>query len=133
MNKAPFSVFPGSIQSTNEGGYILKKVEAIIRGTKLDAVIEALNQYGVRGMTASDVLGCGLQKGYREYYRGVEYIKLLPKVKLEIVVQDSQVEKVLETIMTAARTGEVGDGKIFVYPVETAIRVRTGESGDSAI
>lgn len=111
----------------------MKKVEAIIRASRLETVTEALNRFGVQGMTVTDVLGCGLQKGHREIYRGAEYIKLLPKVKIEIVLQDSAVDRVVETIVAAARTGEVGDGKIFIYPVETAVRIRTGESGDKAI
>ncbi|MFZ5897925.1 MAG: P-II family nitrogen regulator [Bacillota bacterium] len=111
----------------------MKKIEAIIRATKVEDVKSALDKFGIHGMTVSDVLGCGLQRGHREIYRGTEYIKLLPKVKMEIVIRDEHVDKVVELISDAARTGEVGDGKIFITPVENAVRIRTKESGDAAI
>lgn len=111
----------------------MKKIEAVIRPGKFEEVKQALGKSGIKGMTVTDVLGCGLQRGQREIYRGTEFIKLLPKVKIEVVVQDGQLDQVIETITNVARTGEVGDGKIFIYPVETAVRIRTGESGDAAI
>jgi nitrogen regulatory protein P-II 1 len=112
----------------------MKKVEAIIRPSKLDDIKEALNRFGIHGLTVSEVIGCGHQKGRTEIYRGTEYsINLLPKVKLEIVVKDKYVDEVIETIIKEARTGEIGDGKIFIYPVENALRIRTGESGEDAI
>lgn len=112
----------------------MKKVEAIIRPERLEAVKDALGKFGVHGMTVSQVMGCGTQKGRTEVYRGHEYsINLLPKVKIEIVLRDQEVDKVIAVIAEAARTGQVGDGKIFVYPAENAVRVRTGEEGDSAI
>jgi nitrogen regulatory protein P-II 1 len=112
----------------------MKKIEAIIRVTKLDAVKGALNFVGITGMTIAEVKGCGHQKGHVEYYRGSEYVvNLLPKVKIEIVVNDEMLDKVLDTIVETARTGEIGDGKIFVYDVYKAIRVRTGESGETVI
>lgn len=112
----------------------MKKVEAIIRPSKLDEVKEALALIGVRGMTVSQVAGCGTQKGHVSVYRGQEYtINLLEKIKIEIVVEDKFVEQVINRIATAGKTGEVGDGKIFVYAVEKAIRIRTGESGEDAI
>jgi nitrogen regulatory protein P-II 1 len=112
----------------------MKKIEAIIRPFRIDDVREALGEIGVKGMTLTEVKGYGRQKGHTELYRGSEYqIDFLPKIKLEVIVADAAAEKVIETIMTAARTGQVGDGKIFVYPVEDVIRVRTGESGEEAL
>jgi len=112
----------------------VKKVEAIIRPSKLDEVKEALALIGVRGMTVSQVAGCGIQKGHVSVYRGQEYtVNLLDKIKIEIVVEDKFVEQVINRIATAGKTGEVGDGKIFVCAVEKAIRIRTGESGEDAI
>ncbi|MFX4262205.1 P-II family nitrogen regulator [Pelotomaculum propionicicum] len=112
----------------------MKKVEAIIRPEKLEEVKDALGKYGIKGMTVTQVVGCGLQKGRVGVYRGHEYsINLLPKLKIEIVLLDHQVEVVAEIISQNARTGEVGDGKIFVFPVEDAVRIRTGESGNDAI
>lgn len=112
----------------------MKKIECIIRPAKLTAVKESLEAAGFRGMTVTEVVGCGLQKGRTEIYRGSEYsINLLPKLKIEMVVPDHMLDRVLEEIMNSARTGEVGDGKIFVYNLEDAVRVRTGERGDSAI
>ena len=112
----------------------MKKVEAIIRPSKLDEVKDALELIGIRGMTVSQVVGCGTQKGHKSVYRGQEYtVKLLDKVKIEIVVEDKFVDQVVNRITAAGKTGEIGDGKIFVYPVEKAVRIRTGESGDDAI
>lgn len=112
----------------------MKKIEAIIRPSKLDDVKEALGQFDVHGMTVTEVIGCGLQKGKTEVYRGTEYtIDLLPKVKMEIVVADKWVDEVIRVITDAARTGEIGDGKIFVYSITEAVRIRTGESGEAAI
>jgi len=112
----------------------MKKVEAIIKPFKLDDVKEALNQIGLQGMTISEVKGYGRQKGHKEIYRGAEYVvDFIPKVKLEIVIEDGRVEAVVEKIQQAANTGKIGDGKIFVLPVEEVIRVRTGEKGKDAI
>ncbi len=112
----------------------MKKIEAIIRPFRLDDVREALADVGVKGMTLTEVKGYGRQKGHTELYRGSEYqIDFLPKIKLELVVPDKLAEKVTETILKAAKTGQVGDGKIFLYDVEEVIRVRTGESGESAL
>jgi nitrogen regulatory protein P-II 1 len=110
------------------------KVEAIIRSDRLEDVREALEEVGVRGMTVTDVRGYGRQKGTTHHYRGIEYsVTFIPKVKLETVVEDELVEAVSEAIIGAARTGEIGDGKIFLIPVSNAIRVRTGESGRTAV
>ena len=112
----------------------MKKIEAIIRPFRLDDVREALAEIGVKGMTLTEVKGYGRQKGHTELYRGSEYqIDFLPKIKLEVVVADSAADRVVDTIIKVARTGQVGDGKIFVYEVEDAIRVRTGEAGESAL
>ena len=112
----------------------MKKVEAIIKPFKLDEVREALSEMGVTGLTVSEVKGFGRQKGHTELYRGSEYrVDFLPKSKLEIVVSDEEVDRVVETIVKVAKTGSIGDGKIFILPVEDAIRIRTGESGDSVL
>jgi len=112
----------------------MKKLECIIRPSKLEAVKEALGQYGVQGMTVTQVLGCGLQKGKTEVYRGSEYtVDLLPKVKLELVISDAKVEEVVQIVKENAATGKIGDGKIFISSMEDAVRIRTGERGDSAI
>ncbi len=112
----------------------MKKIEAIIRPFRLDDVREALSEIGVKGMTLTEVKGYGRQKGHTELYRGSEYqIDFLPKIKLEVVVADNMMDKVIDTISKAAKTGQVGDGKIFVYDVEDVIRVRTGESGEEAL
>jgi len=112
----------------------MKKIEAIIRPFKLDDVREALSEIGVRGMTLTEVKGYGRQKGHTELYRGSEYkIDFLPKIKIEIIAADSLVDAIVSTIVKAARTGQVGDGKIFVSPVEDVIRVRTEESGEDAV
>jgi nitrogen regulatory protein PII len=112
----------------------MKMIEAIIKPFKLDEVKEALSKEGVQGMTVSEVKGFGRQKGHTELYRGAEYIvDFLPKVKLEVLVDDNKVRAVADTILTAARTGRIGDGKIFILPVEDAVRIRTGEHGADAI
>jgi len=109
----------------------MKIVEAIIKPFKLDDVREALNPIGVQGLTVTEVKGFGRQKGHTELYRGAEYVvDLLPKIKLEILVRDEMVESVVNAIMESAKTGRIGDGKIFVLAVEDAIRIRTGERGD---
>ena len=114
--------------------YPVKKVEAIIKPFKLEEVKEALAGIGIQGLTVTEVKGFGRQKGHKELYRGAEYVvEFLPKVKLEIVVTDDKAEQVVESIVKAASTGRIGDGKIFVSPVEEAIRIRTGESGEVAI
>lgn len=112
----------------------MKKIEAIIKPFKLDDVREALSEIGIAGMTAIEVKGFGRQKGHTELYRGAEYvIDFLPKVKIEIVVKDEQLDSCIEAITNAARTGKIGDGKIFVSDVERVVRIRTGEEGDDAI
>ena len=112
----------------------MKKIEAVIKPFKLDDVREALSEIGVTGMTAIEVKGFGRQKGHTELYRGAEYVvDFLPKVKIEIVVADDAVDRCIEVITDAARTGKIGDGKIFVLDLEQALRVRTGETGDQAL
>ena len=112
----------------------MKKIEAIIKPFKLDDVKDALHDAGVSGLTVTEVKGFGRQKGHTELYRGAEYvIDFLPKVKVEVVVEDAQVDNVVEAIAAAARTGRIGDGKIFVIDVEQAVRIRTGDSGPDAI
>ena len=112
----------------------MTKIDIITRPGKLEDLKEALNAIGVTGMTVTQVYGCGLQKGHTEVYRGKEYdINLLPGIKIEIVVCEVPVEKVIETAQRICRTGKVGDGKIFIYSIENAIRIRTGEQGDIAI
>ncbi|MCX5759165.1 MAG: P-II family nitrogen regulator [Candidatus Hydrogenedentes bacterium] len=112
----------------------MKKIEAIIKPFKLEEVKEALSSVGVQGLTVTEVKGFGRQKGHKELYRGAEYVvEFLPKVKLEIVITDDKLKQVIEAIVKAASTGRIGDGKIFVYNIEDAIRIRTGESGDIVI
>ncbi len=112
----------------------MKKIEAIIKPFKLDEVKEALHEAGVSGITVTEAKGFGRQKGHTELYRGAEYIvDFLPKVKLEVVVSDETADKVVEAIASAAQTGRIGDGKIFVSPIEVAVRIRTGERDDDAI
>jgi nitrogen regulatory protein P-II 1 len=112
----------------------MKKIEAIIKPFKLDEVKEALSRVGVDGLTVSEVKGFGRQKGHTELYRGAEYVvDFLPKIKLEIVVTADLVDKVVDAIVTAANTGKIGDGKIFVLPLEEAVRIRTGERGSEAV
>jgi nitrogen regulatory protein P-II 1 len=112
----------------------MKKIEVIIKPFKLDDVKEALNEIGVQGMTISEVKGYGRQRGHKEIYRGAEYVvDFIPKIKIEIVVAANMADKVVETIMKAAKTDKIGDGKIFILPIEKIIRVRTGEKGPDAI
>lgn len=116
----------------NQGS--MKKIEAIIKPFKLDDVVEALTEIGIEGLSVSEIRGFGRQKGRTEIYKGAEYVvDFLPKVKIETVVSDELVEATVETIVKAARTGKIGDGKIFVLPVEMAIRVRTGEKDNEAL
>ncbi len=112
----------------------MKKIEAIIKPFKLNDVKEALNEIGIHGMTVTEVKGFGRQKGHTEIYRGSEYtVDFLPKVKIETVLPDEQVDAAIEAIIKSAKTGKIGDGKVFVYPVEDARRIRTSERGDSAV
>ncbi len=112
----------------------MKKIEAVIQPFKLDAVKEALIAAGVEGMTVSEVRGHGRQKGHKEVYRGQEYsVDLLPKVKLEVVIPTNRLEEVLATLTAAARTGKIGDGKIFIYDVADALRIRNGDRGEAAL
>ena len=112
----------------------MKKIEAIIKPFKLDDVKEALSDIGIYGMTVTEVNGYGRQKGHKEIYRGAEYVvDFVPKIKIEIVVNDDRAQEAVDTIRKAANSGKIGDGKIFVLPVEQAIRVRTGETGDEAL
>lgn len=112
----------------------MKKIEAIVKPFKLDDVREALTDIGITGMTATEVQGFGRQKGHTELYRGAEYVvDFLPKVKLDLIVRDDQVDRCIEVIVNSARTGKIGDGKIFVTSVERVVRIRTGEEGDSAL
>ena len=116
------------------GHTAMKKIEAIIKPYKLDEVKEALHEVGLQGITVVEAKGFGRQKGHTELYRGAEYVvDFLPKVKVEVVCEDAVVERAVEAIMTAARTGRIGDGKIFITTIEEAIRIRTGERGEDAI
>jgi len=125
---------PTVTHDSTTGDFIMKKIEAIIKPFKLDDVKEALNEIGVQGMTISEVKGYGRQKGHKEIYRGAEYVvDFIPKIKIEIVIDANQTNQAVETIRQAANTNKIGDGKIFVLPVEEAIRVRTGERGKDAI
>ncbi len=112
----------------------MRKIEAVIKPFKLDEVKEALHEIGIQGMTVTEVKGFGRQKGHTELYRGAEYVvDFLPKIKLEIAVADDMAEKVVEAIVGAANTGRIGDGKIFVLPMEEVVRIRTGERGPDAV
>ncbi len=112
----------------------MKKIEAVLRHFKLEEVKDALTEVGVHGMTVSEVRGFGRQKGHKEHYRGAEYtVDFLPKVKIEIIVSDDQLKEVVDTILRTARTGQIGDGKIFVIDIENMIRIRTGETGDKSL
>lgn len=112
----------------------MKKIEAVIKPFKLEEVKEALDGVGIRGITVSEVKGFGRQKGHTELYRGAEYVvDFLPKIKIELVLPDSMVEKAVDAIVTAAKTGRIGDGKIFILPMDEAIRIRTGEKGEEAV
>ncbi|MCK6435552.1 P-II family nitrogen regulator [Rivihabitans pingtungensis] len=112
----------------------MKKIEAVIKPFKLDEVREALSALGVNGLTVTEVKGFGRQKGHTELYRGAEYVvDFLPKMKLEVVLPDDRVEQAIEAILNSARTGKIGDGKIFVFDVNQVVRIRTGETGESAV
>lgn len=112
----------------------VKKLECIVKPFKLEEIKEALSEIGIMGMTVSEVKGFGRQKGHTELYRGSEYtVDFLPKVKMEIVVSDDLAQRAIQTILNVAKTGNIGDGKIFVYPIQEAIRIRTGEKGEKAI
>jgi len=123
-----------SVQFKKWEEYRLKKIDAIIKPFKLDEVKEALNEIGIQGITVSEVKGFGRQKGHTELYRGAEYVvDFIPKIKLEIIVADDILGKVVETIEKSAKTGRIGDGKIFVTSVEDVVRIRTGETGEDAL
>jgi nitrogen regulatory protein P-II 1 len=112
----------------------MKKIEAIVKPFKLDEVREALSEVGITGLTVTEVKGFGRQKGHTELYRGAEYVvDFLPKVRIEVILADAMVERAIEAIIKAARTGKIGDGKIFVTAVEQVVRIRTGESGEAAV
>jgi nitrogen regulatory protein P-II 1 len=112
----------------------MKKIEAVIKPFKLDEVKDALNEIGIQGMTVTEVKGFGRQKGHTELYRGAEYVvDFIPKIKIEIVASDEIADKVVDTIQNAARTGKIGDGKIFVSAIENVVRIRTGETGETAV
>lgn len=112
----------------------MKKIEAIIKPFKLEEVKESLDAIGIKGITVSEVKGFGRQKGHTELYRGAEYVvDFLPKIKIEVILTDDSVDKVVEAITSSAKTGRIGDGKIFIYPMEEVIRIRTGEKGEEAI
>ena len=122
------------LEHTVRGPLGMKKIEAIIKPFKLDEVKEALQEVGIQGLSVIEAKGFGRQKGHTELYRGAEYVvDFLPKVKIEVVLPDELVETAIEAIISAAKTGKIGDGKIFVYPVEQAIRIRTGEEGSDAL
>jgi nitrogen regulatory protein P-II 1 len=144
VQELPWSIIGGTVShsalnaaihsTSHQAEHEMKKIEAIIRPFKLDDVREALSEIGVRGMTLTEVKGYGRQKGHTELYRGSEYkIDFLPKIKIEIIAADGMVDNIVATIVKASKTGQVGDGKIFVSPVEDVIRVRTEESGEDAI
>jgi nitrogen regulatory protein P-II 1 len=123
-----------SVKHNFHGGTIMKKLEIITRPFKIDEIKEALTRLGIKGMTLTEVKGFGRQHGHKEVYRGAEYqVDFLSKVKMEVVLDDEMVEMALQAVIEAARTGKIGDGKIFVYQVENAVRIRTGETGDKAI
>jgi nitrogen regulatory protein P-II 1 len=134
-DRRPFAARKARAGQADPGGRCaVKKIEAIIKPFKLDEVKEALQEAGVQGLSVIEVKGFGRQKGHTELYRGAEYVvDFLPKVKIEAVLPDAQVEVAIEAIMSAARTDKIGDGKIFVTTVEQAIRIRTGETGDDAL
>jgi nitrogen regulatory protein PII len=129
------ALFPGDkISNQPKGDPQMKKIEAIIKPFKLDEVKEALNKMGVTGMTVSEVKGFGRQRGHKEIYRGTEYqVDFIPKLQIAVVVDEAIAEQVVDVIKTTAKTGKIGDGKIFVYPMEQAVRIRTGESGLGAV
>jgi nitrogen regulatory protein PII len=125
---------PGFLNTNIKPGEIMKKIEAVIKPFKLDALKEAMANVGVQGMTISEVKGFGRQKGHKEMYRGAEYqVDFVPKVKVEIVVKEALVDTVVESIIKSVKTGKIGDGKIFVLPLNEVCRIRTGENGEDAI
>jgi nitrogen regulatory protein P-II 1 len=125
---------PKAHHGPNTQGTLMKKIEAIIKPFKLDEVKEALHEVGLQGITVTEAKGFGRQKGHTELYRGAEYVvDFLPKVKIEVVLEDAMLDRAIEAIKKAAHTGRIGDGKIFVYSIEDAIRIRTGERGGDAI
>jgi len=112
----------------------MKKIEAIIKPEKIDDVVTALNEINICGMTITNVKGFGRQKGFKEFYRGIEYeVNFLPKIKIEIIVNNEDVDKIVENIISSAKTNEIGDGKIFVYNIDEVVRIRTSERGENAI
>ena len=134
FNEFPAHLLGVPVDCRTEVTIQVKKIEAIIKPFKLDEVKEALHEVGVSGITVTEAKGFGRQKGHTELYRGAEYVvDFLPKVKLDVVVTDEMAERVVEAIASAAQTGRIGDGKIFVSPIETALRIRTGERDDAAI
>ena len=134
VRREEFVNTPNSKLRTKKGGYIMKKIEAIIKPFKLDEVKQALSKIGVQGMTVTEVKGFGRQKGHTEVYRSAEYkIDFIAKVKIELITTDEMVPQVIETLERAAKTGKIGDGKIFISPVDEVIRIRTGERGRDAI
>ena len=139
MRVCPFGACPKNSQTVTskpqtERGANMKMIVAIIKPNRLDEVREALATAGVKGLTVSEVKGYGRQKGHKEVYRGAEYtVDFLPKVKIELAVDDSESDHIIKTIMMSARTDKIGDGKIFVLPIEEAVRIRTGESGSEAL
>ena len=133
-NNLPLDQFINLALYDKDRGYYMKKVEAIIKPFKLDEVKDKLNEIGIKGITVSEVKGFGRQRGHTELYRGAEYVvDFLPKIKMEIIVSDNQAEDVINTIMRAAQTGRIGDGKIFVIDLQDIVRIRTGERGEDAI
>jgi nitrogen regulatory protein PII len=125
---------PDEASTAAGGNQEMKKIEAIIKPFKLEEVKEALTELGIEGMTITEVKGYGRQKGQTEIYRGTEYtVEFLPKIKIEVVLADSMVKNVTVAIVSAAKTGKIGDGKVFIYPIEEAIRIRTDETGEEAI
>jgi nitrogen regulatory protein PII len=125
---------PDEASTAAGGNQEMKKIEAIIKPFKLEEVKEALTELGIEGMTITEVKGYGRQKGQTEIYRGTEYtVEFLPKIKIEVVLADSTVKNVTVAIVSAAKTGKIGDGKVFIYPIEEAIRIRTDETGEEAI
>ena len=131
MVKAPTALI---LNHLKKGKYIMKLIKAIVKPFKLEEVKEALSEQGIEGMTVTEVKGYGRQKGHTEIYRGSEYtVDFLPKVLIEIVVDDAEVEKTTQTIISVAKTGKIGDGKVFVLPVDSAIRIRTEETGAEAL
>jgi nitrogen regulatory protein P-II 1 len=130
----PWAALPSSIKPPGDFSMSLRKLEAIIKPFKLEEVKEALTELGIEGLTVSEVKGFGRQKGHTEIYRGSEYtVDFLPKVKIEVVLREDLVQRAIETVQKAAKTGKIGDGKIFILPIEEAVRIRTEERGEKAV